>query len=256
MARDDAIDFVGVSAVRTAVLQAVLDGGRRRRSLVDALDASESAVYAAVNALAERRLVTTDDDVVRATGKGVVVAECLDRHERMRAALEVDDRYWVRHDPSVIPARQRRFEALAGAEVIRAADHDPGRVTRVVAERIERASWIRALAPVYHERISEAVATVDDGRFVMDRETVATHFDDPSATDWPPQDVRIDDVPFALVLTDECLLLSLPRLDGSYDARSKLVAETDEALAWGADCFEHVWDLATPLPEAFEGDGG
>ncbi|WP_238398306.1 helix-turn-helix transcriptional regulator [Halorussus salinus] len=64
-----------------------------------------------------------------------------------------------------------------------------------------------------------------------------------------PLDIRVRPVSFAMTLTDDCLLLSLPNLDGSYDSGTELVAESESAREWGRLLFEHCWRTAA-APDA------
>ena len=47
-----------------------------------------------------------------------------------------------------------------------------------------------------------------------------------------------------MAVSDDALLLSLPKLDGSYDPHTEVVAETDAAVDWGKRLFEWVWERA------------
>jgi predicted transcriptional regulator len=73
--------------------------------------------------------------------------------------------------------------------------------------------------------------------------------DGPTEEQLTPLDIRVRPVSFAMTLTDECLLLSLPNLDGSYDSGTELVAESESAREWGRLLFEHCWRTAAD-PEA------
>ena len=47
----------------------------------------------------------------------------------------------------------------------------------------------------------------------------------------------------------EEVLLSLPTLDGSYDAQSELIAEYDPTRRWGEDLFERYWGRGVPIDQ-------
>lgn len=243
----DHVEYVRTSSVRSAVLTAVYDAPRSTTDLVADLDASESAVYAGVNALAERGLLADSDGDWTVTGLGALVWDCLDRERKVQRLLAADETYWERHDPTAIPPRHRRFEVFADATVLRATDADPHRVTRAVADRIRDADRAWVLAAIYHPEFAAATETCSDARIVVDR-SVPDAVDEESegASEVP---VRVGEVPFSLTVTDDCTLLSLPRLDGSYDARSELVAESTPAVEWATDLFETYWADAMPVAD-------
>jgi predicted transcriptional regulator len=70
------VEFVTGSSVRSDVLRAVVDGTRSTSSLLDEVDASESAVYGAVNELRDRGLLTENGDLA-VTGVGEIVRDVL-----------------------------------------------------------------------------------------------------------------------------------------------------------------------------------
>ena len=59
--------------------------------------------------------------------------------------------------------------------------------------------------------------------------------------------IRVDQVDVALAVTEDSLLLSLPDVDGRYDARTEFVVEHDRGRQWGIDLFEAFWADAEPL---------
>ena len=243
------VEYVRSSSVRTAVLAAVRETARGTTDLVADLEASESAVYEAVNDLANRGLLRDEAGEWHPTGLGVVVWDSLDRETRIQNELTGEEEYWTRHDPSVIPPYYRRFELLADAEVLRASDADPHRLTRTIADRIREADRAWILATIYHPEFAEAIAGCDDARLVLDRTVVSEVADDSGDGDGPEIPIRIGEVPFSLAVTEDSTLLSLPLREGGYDAKTELCAESDAAVKWGQDLFEHYWAAATPVPD-------
>ena len=119
---------------------------------------------------------------------------------------------------------------------------------RAVAEHIRGAERVDVLAPVYHHEYGGAVAESDgDVRMVL-APSVLTDVDlaAQSASDVAGTGIRIGPVGVGLAVSDEALYLSTPALDGDYDARTELVAESAAAVAWGRRLFETHWDDADP----------
>ncbi len=54
------------------------------------------------------------------------------------------------------------------------------------------------------------------------------------------------DVSVAVTVTEDCLLLSLPTVDGTYDSQTEFIAETDEARHWGDHLLDYYWESAQP----------
>lgn len=250
----DAIGFVLGSRARREVLARLADGDGTGREVVGACDASESAVYDALARLAERGYVAeTDDGTWALTGAGRIVADALERCERLDDVLGGDPEYWTTHDPTVLPERFRRsIDRLECCEVIRSPDTDPYRAARRVSRAIRQASEVAIVAPVYSERHAEALieADADRRRLVMTPQMVDRLLaDQPAGPDGDLGDlsIRVQSAAVSVTVTNRELLLSLPESDGRFDATAELLAESDAAIAWGWDLFEHYWERGTPI---------
>ncbi|MFB6219243.1 MAG: helix-turn-helix transcriptional regulator [Halobacteriaceae archaeon] len=250
------LTYVRSSGVRTGVLEAVADAPAPTRDLVARLDASESAVYEAVDDLAERGILRESGGEWEPTGAGTVVLDLLERQRETTDVLRAAPDYWEAHTTGVLPRRCREeLGALAGFEIVRGTATDPTRPVRESARRIEAAERVDVITHVHQSQLSPAVRETDaEMRYVLDRSLVEEF-----ATD-PPEDivamrqsaVRVADANFAFFVTEDCLVLSLPLCTGEYDPRSVLVAEGAAALDWGRRLFDHYWSAADPLEAGVE----
>lgn len=254
MGESSTVGYVGQSAVRTALLEVVADESVTTRRLHEEIDASESAIYEAINALVEHGLVEeAGDGGWHATGAGVIVADVLDRQARTEALLGADPDYWRNHDVRALPERARRdLAALADCEIFRATDTDPQRVVREVAARIATADRVDVVTPIYHGEFATALGRGDGTtqvRIVFGRSLLAEM--PPAAEEEADADldaeVRAADVSFALTVTEDAVLLSLPGPEGDYDGRTEVVDETASGIAWGERLFADCWAAADPL---------
>jgi len=257
-------EYVFGSAARREVLSVLEAGPERRPAVVETADASQSSVYAALNELRDRGLVTEADAEWRLTGAGQTVVRQLSRCRSVDAVLRADPDYWRGHDAGALPDRFRaELDALEGYEVLRSPDTDPFRATRRIEETIEAGSVIDIATPIYHDRYADAFLEThaERKRLLMTPETVrsiVTEIDGdeggpPAGSEagaLPGAEMRITDSPVALTVTDSSLLLSLPELDGSYDRHTELLVSSDAAVDWGRRLFETLWTAATPV-EAF-----
>lgn len=261
METDAPVSYVASSSVRSAVLRAAVERPRPTQAVVDAVTASESAVYQAVNDLSEAGYLERGQDGWAPTGTGVLVSDFLDCRRGTEAVLTADSDYWQTHDASVLPASARRtVGALSGCETVRADDADPHRVVREVARRIRAADAIDVVAPVYQQQYADAIRSPDvSARLVVDVDVVDAVASDPEseADALTETEVRVGEADFALGVTDESVLLSLPRVDGAYDSRAEVVATGDRAVRWGRRLFERTWTEArTPAAVVEESPTG
>ncbi|WP_439026769.1 helix-turn-helix transcriptional regulator [Haloarchaeobius sp. DT45] len=249
------LEFVWNSTARRAVLHTLASSPRPRQAVVDAADASESAVYDALNRLQRRGYVYERDDGDWAlTGTGWAVRDLLDKIQTVEDVLDDCERYWETHDLSVLPECARRnLNRLDGCSVVRSPDADPFRAARCVKDTISGSSDVDVIAPVYDDRFADALVSCDDPhpRLLVTpdllRETART--EGPSEDATAHLDIRVAPAEFAMAATEHGFCLSLPTLDGRYDPQSELVAETRAGAAWAEMVFEDVWSDATPVEE-------
>jgi len=237
-------EFVARSDVRRAVLHAVADGGATTDDLLAAVDGSRSAVYKAIDALDDAGLVVRGEDCVATTGRGDVLAGCLADRARVGRLLDDTD-YWEEHDASVLPTRfRRRLPALADAEVVASPDTYPTRARERFRSLVADADSVDAFVAVRDPELAGALA---DGAEASARVVVDGALPNAGRTLRETDDasVRTGGVPCGLCVTRDAVLLDLPRLDGSFDDRSFLLARGDPALAWGRDFFASRWLDAT-----------
>jgi len=248
MAEDrDTVEFVVGSSVRRNVIREALRGRTETEELLETLDASSSAVYNALTVLQERGVLRETDVGWQLTGVGRFLADVLEHRCQLHDLFEDVEEYFRTHDTGVLP-RQFRYRAgeLAGATTVEATATEPHRAVQEVVDYITRAEVARVISPVYTESYESAMPDTADSRLLITPDIAESS---PAAEEVPYESlsVRILDVDFALGVTEEALLLSLPDLDGNYDASTELVAEHETARTWGVDLFEHCWQQATPL---------
>ena len=247
----DSLTFVAGSTARREVLSVLASDSATRGEVLDSAGSSKSSVYDALNELEEHGFIyQRDDDCWATTSAGQVFSDAIRRCERTETVIDADAAYWEGHDASGIPERFRaEFHALEGYEVVRSPDTDPYRASRLVADELATARRLSVVAPVYHDRYADSMnrSPQSDRRLVVTPDVIQQLVED--TPDNPEGANRVDSrvyaSRFAMAVSDDTLLLSLPKLDGSYDPHTEVVAETDAAVDWGRRLFEWVWERAT-----------
>ncbi|MDG5775482.1 transcriptional regulator FilR1 domain-containing protein [Haloarculaceae archaeon H-GB2-1] len=247
------VQFVLDSAVRSETLRAVARSDASTEDVLAKVTASDSAVYNALKTLERRGLVRSTKNGWQATGSGWLVADLLQQREQADVLLSGTD-YWETHDTSVLPRRFRtRLVELADAEIFEAPETSPHGVVEEVARRVGRSTGVDVISPIFVKDYDSSMPDEDDARLIVDwavaeqaleRAPTLDEFDQYDRTEF-----RVLDVSFALAVCDDCLLLSLPTLDGRYDARTEVIDESETAQAWGQQLFDHCWEQATTKTE-------
>mgnify|MGYP000333035991 CR=1 FL=1 len=249
-----AVAFVLGSTARREVLLRLADGDDSGRDVVVACDASESAVYDALGRLTDRGFVAeTNEGDWGLTGAGRLVADTVQRCERLDGVIGGDTEYWANHDPTGLPASFRRsIDRLECCDVVRSPDTDPYRAARRVERAIEEARTVAIVAPVYSDRHAEALlgSDAERSRLVMTPQMASRVVEDEPAgpdADLGDLSIRVQSAGISMTVTDERLLFSLPTPAGSFDATSEVVADGDAAIEWGRSLFEQYWERGTPV---------
>jgi predicted transcriptional regulator len=249
------VEFVLSSTVRADVVESIGADRKTTDELLAELAASTSAVYSALGELDEQGLVAETEEGWRLTGSGRVLADIVAHRERCERVLAASSDYFETHDTSVLPGEFRlRIGALAGGQLVTATETEPQRAVREVSDRVAAADSARVISPIYVDSYAEAMPDSQTSKLLLGDTLVESLLDSGRAqvegSPFEECEVRTGAVGVALAVTDEELLLSLPRLDGGYDSETELVVETERARAWGDRLFEHYWQRAQPL-EAF-----
>lgn len=119
-------------------------------------------------------------------------------------------------------------------EVLRATETNPHRLVQEIMRRIERATEVWVLSPIYVESYADAMPDTADSQLLLDEDVArwARETDDTPDNRYADIEVRVGDVEFALAVTE-----------------SELVAQHDRARRWGMDLFEWYWERATPVEQ-------
>jgi predicted transcriptional regulator len=240
------VRYVCRSSVREDLVCRLAETRTTTDELLELLDASESAVYDALSNLRARDFVESSEAGWRLTGGGQLAADALCRMRETERLLTDD--YWNHHDTRVLPQPYRcRLPELGDYEILRAHESDLNRQVRQVASRIDAVDACDIVSPVYHEAYGEAMPDHEDARLVVSTDLA----EGPSPerhprSSWEATAVRVADAPFALGVSADWTILTLPERDGQW-ARATLVSEDDSAIRWGRDLFETVWTDATPM---------
>lgn len=250
------IDSLLRSNVRTSILIAIANDCTSTQSLLDSDLASESGVYNTLTRLREQGLIHSPQaDHWSLTGLGQVAAKLIDNCQQTESVLAIDSEFWRTHDVTAIPPRFRlRLSELAGGQVITATETRPSNAISEIERRLENANAISAITPVYDEQLANAGTTGEIERLVFDeavfndviQETISSQLE-------AKETIRVTNVSVTVTITDDCLLLSLPTLDGTYGPQTVFVAETEEAQYWGNDLLDFYWGTAQPLEQYVSG---
>ena len=253
MASDrEPVRFVTASAVRSEVVTKLGESRVPTQSLLETLDASTSAVYSSLSELEQRGLIRSAEEGWELTGSGRLVADMVRQRERYGHLFGDMEEYLQTHDTTPLPRALRlRIGALAGGDVLYAPERAPNRAVEEVSNRLGRAETARVVSPIYVESYAEATFDAPRSRIVLDEEVVPRARDASSVPEGGYEfvETRVAEVDFALGVTGSEVLLSLPTLDGSYDAQSEVIAEHAPARRWGEDLFERYWRRGVPIDQ-------
>lgn len=258
MEEESLVTAVGRSEVRRTVLLALAAERRSGPALVADLPASKSGVYKALNELSDRSLVVETAGEWEPTAAGRLVADELERHDRLESLLG-DREYWLAHDVTGLPERfRRRLSELADVTILRNPENDPRYLEQHWVERMPGADrlWVgsRVIHRPYADAMDDQAAGGGDARLVIHGPVLDQFLD---RYDVDPEDVnrsrpetveqRVCDIPCSFMLTEDLFTLSFPTHDGEYDQDSVVVCRGETALRFGRDLFSYYWERGEPV---------
>jgi predicted transcriptional regulator len=233
-----------------------MQGSATGQEIASSTSVSESATYEALNEMADRGLLINREDNWQLSGTGQLVAETGRQCERLNETIAADADYWQNHDLSGLARRfRRKMYRLADAEILRAPETDPHQVSRRVEQAIRAANEVSIATPVYNSRHADALLNSSGSphRIIFDPSVMEQLLRDnpegPDKAGIADVGIRVQPVGVALTVTDTELLLSLPRLGGSYDPGTEVIAESEPAVSFGREVFEKYWRDGMPIKE-------
>lgn len=251
MGVESVIQYVRTSSVRTDIIASLCPRAELTSELLSVINASESAIYDALSALEDRGLIISTDDGWQLTGTGRLVADTIHRQQRLERFFAVDPQYWEHHDTSALPQPFRcRLPELNEYTVIRGTQTDINRSVREVVTRVESVPSCDVVSPVYHPEYETAMPDNADSRLILScaviDELLGSESVSVDAAKYAETTVRVTPVPYALAVSDDWMILTLPELDGAWPS-ARIVSETDGAISWASELFARLWANGTPI---------
>lgn len=251
MPDDSRIDFVRSSSVRTDVVDLLADKRPSTDRILDTLDASESAVYDSLSELRTRGVIAETEDGWRLTGTGRLICDTLERQQETEKLLSDGPSYWDRHDVTALPQPFRcRLPELGDYEIVRATESDLRGLVPWLVSHVEAVESCSVISPMYHREYEEAMPDNPDSRIIAGESVIddvlLSQPGEPSPGKFDEAPVRVTAVPFALAVSDEWTILTIPE-HGEQWSDAKLISTADSAIEWGQELFDHFWEESVPL---------
>ena len=262
MIENSVYQFVLSSSVRVDLLDCLSSGPETTNALIADLDASKSAVYTALTDLERRQVCFEGADGWELTGQGRLVFDLIEQWEALDTLLAQDRDYWGSHRTDVLPRPFRgRLSALGDYEIVRSEPPDVRAHSRATISWLERADSCWSTVPISVPRYNDAFPDTPDSRAVYSPRVVDQVYEEfaagerDSARTKDATPIRVHPVEFGMSVADEFVLLALRPISGKM-VDSVLVATADDAVQWGTELYEHLWNDAEPLAAYLEREQG
>lgn len=263
MAAHDDVQYLAGSRVRARILERLCEEPLRPTELTDRVDATRTTVQRILAGYLERDWVEKRGRkyTVTVSGRGVYRA-----YESLCADIERARRLGPFASTVGPVADDLPWEALDGAEVTVANDHDPFATVQRLVDLISTtdADHMRAVSPIVAAVFNEAA-----GEFIEDNGTLELTIDEgvleASQTGFPDAierarkngDVEVfvhpEPLEFGLMLCDKQTCLGA--YDDENNVRAVVESDSPELLEWANETYERHRSRATPLEDVvFEDD--
>lgn len=265
--------FVITSSVRREIVTLLAESGQTTGDLLEAIEASESAIYDALSTLRERGICVEGEKCWTLTAQGKLIADLAAGWHATDEFLEADPAYWNEHRLDVVPAAfRRRLPEIGAYEIVRDGPREPNKHEEVIVSRFERADHCLVTTSFYSKKFEDVIPNSPKTRMLTTRDVaevaIDRYLDGLREHPMKPEQCvrRLTECRFTFVVTDECLVFRLPvtsRADsGDRSAAdhysltattATFISETPAALEWGTDLFETLWERSDPLEPYLEG---
>lgn len=245
-------EFVIASSVRIEIVTHLVGGAAPIDELLTSIDASDSAVYNAVSALADRGILSGDADSWELSANGQIVADAIDHWQSTGAFLDTDSEYWKNHDASVIPPKfRRRLSDIGEYEVVRSVESQVTRHHRAALTRLREADHCLIMSPFFSTEYHNAIPDSPKTRVLAHRSAVDTReqrINDglDAGKELDHAALRLTESKCSFAVGDDFLVFSLPTQSGE-PTMANVVSETESAIQWGKDLFEEKWEASEPI---------
>lgn len=245
-------EFVIASSVRTGIVSRLTEGPASIDELLSDIDASDSAVYNAVSALADRGVLSGDADSWELNARGQLVANAIDYWNATGTFLDAAPEYWETHDASVIPPQfRRRLSAIGDYDVVRSVESQVTRHHRAALTRLREADHCLIMSPFFSIEYHNAIPDSPETRVLAHQSALETRTQRlrdglDAGQELDHATVRRTRSKCSLAVGDDFLVLSLPTQSGE-PTMANVVSETESAVQWGTDLFEEKWAESEPV---------
>jgi predicted transcriptional regulator len=250
MMPDDLLTFILSSGVRKGLISQLLEGPRSLTELRENLSISSSNIIPRIKELENKNLIVKDNGKYRLTFTGTIVAIKIQMAENLTLLIESNGWFLNEHDLNPIPENMIwRIDELEKCMIAENRLEDTAAVHNVIFDNLIKSKSIVGISPIFNSTYPKfflSFARQNTPAYIILTERilkkVEEEYSDVLQAYLECDNARlyvIDDIRFALVVTDIFLALALPHRDGPLDTQSCLVSFEKSALQWGMELFEY-----------------
>ncbi|MBN2334373.1 DUF1724 domain-containing protein [Candidatus Bathyarchaeota archaeon] len=239
------------SELKLNIVSSLLREEKKLSTLRDELGSSGSTIIHALRDLEAMNMTRQDGKHYGLTSLGVIGAMLIDDVSSTVNVLEKYRDYWLLHDVTAVPSHLlQRIGALEDSTLIRDDSMELDRVHLTFQKLLLTSRRVRGASPIFHsdfigtfQRLLGEGATVDlilTGGVLNRTLTLA---DTEQILDYIKKDrLRIyltDELRIGLTVTENSFSMGLFTVDGEYDYSRDLISNSQRAITWGEELFQH-----------------
>jgi predicted transcriptional regulator len=239
------------SQLKLDILASLLLGEKKLGALREELGSSGSTIIHALSDLEELKLVRQAGKHYSLTPLGVIEAQLLEEASSAVLVLERFRDFWLTHDVAAIPSRLlRRLGALEDSILVQNDSVELNRVHSTFQQILLTSRRVWGLSPIFHpdfvgvfQRLLGEGASVE---LVLTKgvfERVLSLADEGQFTGYVKDGMLgilvAEGLRVALTVTENSFSMGLFGVDGEYDYTRDLVSNSQEAIGWGEELFQH-----------------
>lgn len=252
----DDLKFYGVSSVRMKILLSLLDGPKKTKQLRELTEFQSSTIIHSMYELEKQNVVLKSGDNYHLSEIGQILALKLVQITKTLDVLTKFRNLWLNHEIGDIPDDLLvHIGKLNDSNIVEATNADITKAHNTFTDIVLQSKNIKGVSTVFHPDFTNIFEEVLKNEEVEVELLLSDAILKETIKSITPNNLRNflklnsngnlhiwalkEEIRVAFTVTEKYLSLGFYTKDGVYDAYRDLISESDSAIKWANDLFEH-----------------
>lgn len=249
----DDLKFITSSDIRSKIIISLKEGQKKLGDLKDEVNMRSSSILHSMSQLESRNLIVREFQGYSLSQTGEMIAIILVDMVNSFSLIKKHGDFWQDHELNEIPENLlEKIDYLGDFKVINSPIVDPLGQS-ILKELLCKSKVIKGILShlIIHDELN-VVTEKEYVRLILANNTLNETIEILSLKNHENtttvEKIKLwkikDDLKLVLIVTDNFLLLKLPKLNEPHESTSYLMSETEESIRWGNELFNYYLNQA------------